>query len=81
MDLSRLNMSCSWQIKVTLMCTGRIKLIFPHFDHMLYLCTFAWLLLTYGVSIMSKDSGGVMLSPQQLCKWPFDLFVQETLHR
>lgn len=41
---------------------------------------FGWLLLTYRVSTLDKDLGGVKMSPQQFCKRPFDSFVQETLH-
>lgn len=48
---------------------------------LMFLCIFGWLLLTYSVSTLRKYLGGVKMSPQQVCKWPFDLFVQETLHR
>lgn len=36
-------------------------------------------MLTYSVTTVSQGPGGVQLSPQQLCEWPFDLFVQQTL--
>ena len=41
---------------------------------------FGWLLLTYSVSTLGKDLGGVKMSPQQFCKRPFDSSVQEILH-